>query len=149
MSEVLDQQVEEETAETYIKAGTNFIDEDGEKQRVEAGFTFNVGSDLTEAVDLYGEEIVYERYSRGVIKDGGNAIRSGLNKYLNAENNTLSPDEIVAKVTEELQNWRPDVSRRAVRKDAGKSILDNFSTMSPERQQEILAELTAKAAVTA
>jgi len=142
---------EEETAETYVKAGTNWKDADGNKGRIEAGVSFNPGEDLTTAVELYGEEVVYQRYLRGVTKDLGNAIRSGLNKHVQAaqgEDGEGEVDEAVisSTVSEELKDWRPDVSRRPVRKDAGADILSNFALLSPEKQAEIISELQAKAA---
>ena len=69
---------EEESATTYVKAGTKFTTEDGEKISVVAGVTFNPGENLDTACELYSEEAVYQRYLRGVTKDLGNAIRSGL-----------------------------------------------------------------------
>jgi len=135
---------EEESAETYVKAGTNFVDEDGEKQRVEAGVTFNPGADLTTACDLYTEEAVFQRYLRGVTKDLGNAIRSSLNKYLEAGKD---PAEIPGLVEAELKDWRPDVSRRvSTKKDPAENILANFADLSPERQQEIIAQLMEQSA---
>ena len=134
---------ETESAETYIKAGTGYVDEDGVKQRLTAGFTFNPGQDLTEACELYGEEVVYQRYLRGVIKDGGNAIRSDLVKRLEAGED---PSGIETATSEGLKTWRPDVSRRPTsKKDPAENILANFANLSPEKQQEIIAELMEKA----
>jgi hypothetical protein len=136
--------VTEETAVTYVKAASNYKHDDGTEERIEAGVSFDPGSDLTDAVEKYGEEVVFQRYFRGVTKDLGNAIRSGINKYFKDDKVDIS--EIAAKVSAELENWRPDVSRRPARKEASKSILDNFDTLSPEKQAEVIAALQAKAA---
>jgi len=129
---------EEESATTYVKAGTKFVTKDGEKISVSAGVTFNAGENLDTACELYSEEAVYQRYLRGVTKDLSNAIRSSLVRHLEAG---VDPDTIPGVVEEELKDWRPDVSRRRSKKDPAEDILSNFSTLSPERQQEIIAQL--------
>ena len=137
---------EQESAITLVEAGTGYEDEEGEKQTLKASVEFNPGADLTEACDLYSEEAVFQRYLRGVTKDLGNAIRAGLNKFLALEGDEAVPvDEIPGKVIAELENWRPDVTRRAVRKDPTEAILANFVGLTAEKQQELIEQLMATA----
>lgn len=140
---------EEESAETYVKAGTNYAGPNDEKLRVETGVTFDPGSDLTAACEAYGEEAVFQRYLRGVTKDLGNAIRSSLNKHVNKAieaGEEVDADAVAKTVSDELASWRPDVSRRPARKDKTDDLLANFGDLSPEKQAELIAKLQAKAA---
>jgi len=124
-------------------AGTQYEDEEGEKVKIEAEVDFEVGADLTSAVELYGEEVVFQRYKRGVTKDLGNAIRSALNKYLNTENFDVS--QIPETVENELKDWRPDVTRSRTAKAPEENIFAQFGSLSPEKQKELLAVLQSKA----
>ena len=137
---------EQESAVTLVEAGTGYEDEEGEEQTLKASVEFNPGADLTEACDLYTEDAVFQRYLRGVTKDLGNAIRAGLKKFLAFEGDDAVPvDEIPALVVAELANWRPDVTRRAVRKDPTDAILENFQGLTPEKQKDLIEQLMATA----
>lgn len=135
----------EVTSEAFerVSAGTNYEDENGEKARVSASIDFEVGADITSAVELYGEEAVFERYKRGVTKDLGNAIRSALNKYLNDEE--VDVEDIPQKVQEELSDWRPDVTRKRAAKAPEQNIFSQFDSLSPEKQRELIEALQSKA----
>jgi len=125
-----------------VSAGTSYGD-GADKQKVEAEVNLKVGADITEAIELYGEEVVYERYRRGVVKDCGNAIRSALNKHLNDPN--TDPEEVASIVEKELAGWRPDVTRKRAAKSTEEDIFSKFGSLSAEKQAEILAQLRAKA----
>lgn len=100
-----------------------------ESVKIEAEVTFDVGDDLNDAVEMYGEDIVFERWQRQVKRDLGNAIRSALN-------NGATPEQAESR----LADWRPDVTNRGVTSST-KSLEEQFQELSEEQQQEKLREL--------
>ncbi len=122
-------------------AGTTYGEKDpetGKKPKLEAEITIYPGSDLTEAVEMYGEDTVFDDYKRSVERRASNAIRSALNKYLDQGAN---PEEIPDLVSGELADWRPDTDRRPTRRSPEENILANFSSLPDEKKAEILARL--------
>lgn len=144
----MEPEVDQENGVETVTAGTNYTDDAGNEGKIEASVTFNFGADLEEAVSLYGPEVVYERYIRGVKKDAGNAIRAALNRYLDQEDGP-EIDEIPNLVEAELADWRPDVTRPRGRKRKELSmedLLKSFADLSAEKQAEIIAQLQAATA---
>lgn len=117
-------------------------DEEGNDEKVEASIEIFPGDDLTSAVEMYGEDTVYDDYLRSVTRRAQNAVRSSLNKHLE---NGVAPEEVPNAVANELADWRPDSDRRPSRKSPEENILSNFSSLPPEKRQEILARLQAAA----
>lgn len=98
--------------------------------KVQVSFDFEPGDNLDEAVSLYGEEVVFERWLRQVRRDGGNAIRSALN------NNTRP-----GRVESRMQDWRPDVTQRGG--GADQSIEEQFEDLPEDQKEEKLEKLIA------
>ena len=128
-----------------VSAGTTYGERDPEtkkKPRIQASITIYPGADLTEAVEMYGEEVVFEDYRRSVERRASNAIRTSLNKHLD---NGADPAQIPDLVQAELADWRPDSDRRPTRRSPEENILSNFNNLPAEKQAEILARLQAQA----
>lgn len=128
-----------------VSAGTRYGDKDPEtnqRPKVEAEITIFPGADLTQAVEMYGEDTVFDDYKRSVERRASNAIRSSLNKHLDAG---ASPDQIPDLVIAELADWRPDSDRRPSRKSPEENILSNFASLPEEKQREIIARLSQAA----
>lgn len=118
-----------------VNAGTNVGPDhpshDGapdEEVKVEVTVDFDVGDNLADAVDKYGEDIVFERWKRQAKRDLGNAIRTSLNSGKTPE-----------RVAEELSDWRPDVTRRTT--GTSKDVVEQFEDLPEDQQEEKLEEL--------
>lgn len=68
----------------------------------EAAATWNPGKDLKEAVEIYGEEVVYS----GFVDTGTRKLQNAIRTYLRDE--SADPENC----GDALSDWRPDVSRR-------------------------------------
>lgn len=101
---------------------------DGDSGKVAATVTVDEGTSLSEAVDMYGEDVVFELYTRQLKRDLGNAIRSSLN-------GGRSP----SGVEQELGDWRPDVKRSGGGGSA--SMEEQFQNLTPEEQRQKLEQL--------
>lgn len=135
--------ISQEGGVVTVSAGTRYGEKDpetNERPKVEVSVSYIPGDDLTSAVEMYGEEVVYDRYRRAADRDLSNAIRSAENKHLNAG---VDPEQVPDLVREELSDWRPDLERRAARRTPEENILANFNTLPAEKQAEILARLQA------
>jgi len=122
-------------ATTTVEAGTNIEETDprfpsSDDGKISCTVEFNPGDDLAEAVEMYGEDIVYERWLRQVRRDLGNAIRSSLNSGKTPQ-----------AVEEELSDWRPDVTRRS--SGSSKTLEQQFAELSEEEKQAKLEQLMA------
>lgn len=121
-------------AGTNVEAGHPAFDPDLANEdgihKIKATVEFAPGDSLAEASEMFGEDLVYDRYVRQVNRDLGNAIRSSLNS-------NRTPDQVEA----ELADWRPDVQRTPTRQSA--DPVAAFKEKSPEDQQKLLAELMA------
>ena len=121
--------------------GTLMLDGDGnptrdkseaaDKQKVEATVSFVPGDSLEEATQLYGEETVFQLYTQAVTVKFGNAVR-GL----------LVTGKSEAEIVAELEDWKPNVSRRRVK--VSKSLDEQFEEMSEEEQIAFIARIRAR-----
>lgn len=121
-----------------VEAGTNvgpehdsYNPETGDKTKISATLDFNVGNSLDEAVEMYGEDVVFERWTRQVKRDLGNAIRSSLNS-----------GKTPSAVEDELADWRPDVTRRSSGSKE-KDLVTQFQDLSQDEKEAKLQELMA------
>lgn len=119
-----------------VPAGTNVepdhpshSGETTEPEKIEAEVTFDVGDDLDDAVKMYDEDTVFERWRRQVKRDLGNSIRSALN-------NGATPEQ----AEQRLSDWRPDVTNRGVT-SSSKSLEEQFQELDSEEQKAKLQEL--------
>jgi len=122
-----------------VDAGTNVDSEhpshEGhpeEEVKVSCSVDFDVGDNLADAVDKYGEDIVFERWKRQVRRDLGNAVRTSLNS-----------GKTPVQVESELEDWRPDVTRRTG--SSSKDVVEQFEELDENEQEEKLEELMALA----
>lgn len=118
-------------AQEIVEAGKT-IEVDGEEQHVTAKVFYDAGSNLDDAVDKYGEDLVFGLYKSEMFKKLKSAIRRELNSG-------TPPDQ----VPDRLSNWRPDKPHH-VAKNPEQAGLDAFDQMTPEQQQEHLEKIRRK-----
>lgn len=115
-----------------VQATATMVDENGNStgEKVTGSVEYNFGADLTEAMELFGEDIIYSQFKQnatialqGIMR---RAIQSG-----------KSGDELQAAVSE----WKPGVRTRTGKSPADK-IKDLLAGKSPEEIQEILSSLS-------
>jgi len=99
---------------------------------VTAEASWNPGATIEEALDLYGEEIVFGYFKAHGTRNLQNSIRS-----------ILAGGGDQAKVTETLKDWKPGVTRRATADPVGKFI-KAFGNMDEAQQAEMLQRLQAQ-----
>lgn len=120
MSEVVE--AAQDSEETLITARAGSGD-------TKASAQWNPGSNLDEAIELYGEEVVHNYFIAHGTRNLQNAIRS-----------ILSGGGDQAKVTETLADWKPGVTRRATADPIGKFV-KVFGNMDEEAQAQMLQRL--------
>lgn len=128
--------MEPKTSVVQVKAGTTY---DGNK--VEVTLPFDPGADLTTAVEIHGEAVVFGVYKSGAVNSFTNALRSCIGKHLKGG---ASPGETPNKVKAELVDWKLGIKRRG--KDKVDQFLGNFDDLTPERQLEVIELLKERAA---
>ena len=101
----------------------------------EATVEVDLGADLTDAINKFGEELVYDYWARQAVVQAQAAIR-----------NRLRAGKSVEEVVAEMQQWEPGKMRRS--SGAGKNTLDKtlgaFEKMNEEQQREFLQKLREK-----
>lgn len=112
-----------------VSAGTT-IGEGEEATKVTASVTFDPKPTLAEAVDEYGEDTVYDLYSRMAQRDLSNAIRSRLNSGYDVET-----------VEVELSDWRPDVTPSRRSKDPRVEAKKLLAKLGGDEIESLLAEM--------
>lgn len=118
--------VEASTKADKVPNGDDLADEDG---RVASSFIFNAGATTEEAVEMFGEDTVYDHYVRNATVKAQAAVRRELEAGTH-------PDDI----PEQLAGWRPDVTHTAT-KDPKSNILSNYGKLTDEDKQAMLAQL--------
>lgn len=96
-----------------------------------ATVTYDFGDSLAEAVDRFGESVVFNRFKSAVTID----IQALIRRELTGEK-PASQDEIQEKVDE----WKPGVQRS--RKSKKDKALELLGAMSEDEKAEIMAELS-------
>jgi len=123
MSEAIAEAQDNEVAEsTLITATAGSGDQ-------KASATWNPGSSIDEAVELYGEEVVFSYFKAHGTRNLQNSIRS-----------ILAGGGDQDKVTEALADWKPGVTRR-VSADPTAKFIKAFGNMDPEAQAQMLQRL--------
>lgn len=102
---------------------------EGAEERVEGSIDFEVGNNVNEAVEKFGEELIFEFFKRALIVKAQAAIRREI------ENGTHPND-----LQQVLGTWDP-AQTHTVRRDPKSSILKDFSALSEEERMEILNAL--------
>jgi hypothetical protein len=98
-----------------------------------ATVTYDFGTDLESAVELFGADVVYTRFKAAVTID----IQALVRRNLGGEN-PKTEEEIQQIVNE----WRPGVSNRR-RKSATEKAAEAFDSLSDADKQALLEKLMA------
>jgi hypothetical protein len=100
------------------------------EDEVSASVQWNMGEDLMEMCDLYGEDHVYNAASANVTSQVQGVIRRGIKAG-------KSPDEIQALV----DSWKPGV-KFVIQKDPVQVLKDRIAALgSREEKEAMIAEL--------
>ncbi len=95
---------------------------------------FAVGKNLQEAVELFTEEVVFNKFATQTITDIGNAVRKLMN-------DGKSDDEIV----EFIAGWKPGVRKvgGGKKKETAKTLAARYKdpSISPEEKAKVRAKL--------
>lgn len=117
-----------------VNATATLKDENGNKtsDQREVEIEFDFGSDLSEAVSLYGEDAVFNQYVQ--------AARIGLQALLrrHGEDPNNSNDDL-QRIAD---NWKPG-EKRVQRKSTEEKVADLLEGKSPEEVQDILSRVGA------
>lgn len=107
-----------------------------------ASATITLGANLQEAVALFGEEVVFNRFTSACVIDAQARIRNLMGDLTDKEGNVtraaLSEEEIVA----EMANWKPGV-KKAAKKTAKEKAQDLLAGLDPDARAALLADLAA------
>jgi monomeric isocitrate dehydrogenase len=91
----------------------------------------NLGANLDEAKELFGDDVVFSIYlAEAIIK--AQAVMRGL----------ALKEKTAAEIAEYMTTWKPGQSRVSGEAGLG-SLLKKFEKMSPEKQKELIAKLLA------
>lgn len=104
-----------------------------------ATVTYNLGDNLEEAVELFGADVVYRRFTAAATIDIQAMIRRGLLRTEGEGDakkpNPMTQEELQAAVNE----WKPGQTKP--RKSKGEKALDAFNDLSDEEKAELLKQL--------
>lgn len=92
---------------------------------------YDFGDSLEDAVERFGEEVVYSRFKAAAVVDLQALIRRGIKAKKDAKQIQADADE-----------WKPGV-KRVSRKSSEDRIKESFSKMSAEDRAALLAQLQA------
>lgn len=110
---------------------------DGDDREVTVSYDF--GDNLSEMVDLYGEDVSYNRAKASMVIDLQARLRAWMTDNLDKEGNVVSKakddDEIIGLAAE----WKPGI-KKISRKSPKEKLLDMLKEMSPEDRAKFLAE---------
>ena len=101
----------------------------GSDRQVSVAYDF--GDNLDQAVELFGADLVFNRYESAVTIDLQALIRRGIKAD--------KTDEEIAKMAAE---WKPGI-KQVVRKSAQEKIKDAFGAMSEDDKKAMLEQLMA------
>lgn len=112
----------------------NVVEQFSDKVEVQ----WNSPDSLQEAIDMYGEDTVFELFERNAVIKIQNEIRNALGNKV--------PHEEIQRT---FADWKPEPGRRRAPGAPKQSIDDQFESMSPEEQIALIQRLQAKAAARA
>lgn len=98
----------------------------------EATIMVDLGDNVQDAIDRFGDEVVFSNYQANVKI----TVQGGIRRYLESG---LSQDEIQAK----FDGYKPGVTLERV-VDPVAALASKFAKMSPEEQAAAFADLKAK-----
>ncbi len=97
---------------------------------------FTAPETLAEAVELYGEEVVFSNALANIVIGVQGVIR----RHMKGNEKTPAKDQ--AEIQAIISAYKPGVSTRTV-KDPTEKILAGFQSQSPDKQKDIIAQLKA------
>ena len=101
---------------------------------------FDFGDTVSEAIEMFGEEVVLSKFKQSTIVDLQSAIRARMFEE-DKESGDLTPVDSET-VAASLAGWKPGVATRQG-KSMKEKAKDLLSKMSPEEVKEMLASLEA------
>ena len=99
----------------------------GERKGEVITINYDLPQTVDEALQRYGEEVVFSRFQSSLVIDIQSAMRTKIRKGLNQ-------DEIQA----EMEKWEPQV--KAVGRTKEEKVRDLLSKLTPEERAELLSE---------
>lgn len=111
-----------------VKATTDL---NGEKIVAVADLAF--GDNLNDAIELYGEDLVYNLYIQKIVIKAQDFMRNWIKAG-------KSPEE----VNQMMSDWTPEATGPSLAKDPTAAYLARLSRMTPDEQRAALEELRQK-----
>ena len=103
----------------------------------EVSVPYSFGSNLDEAVSLFGHEVVFNRFKAAAVIDLQSLIRRGIRATNEDGTPKYSDDDILAQAAK----WAPGI-RSVNRKTKADKIKDMFKDMSEEDRAALIAQLS-------
>lgn len=98
----------------------------------EVAVNYNFGSNLKEATEMFGEEVVFSRFHSAAVIDLQSLIRRG-----------IKAQKSDSEIQQMASAWRPGV-KTVVQKDPKARAMSALDSMSDEERQALLAEYAKK-----
>lgn len=102
----------------------------------EVSVKYDFGENLADAVEKFGEDVVFSRFKSAAIIDLQSLIRRHI-KQLDEKGNPKFTDE---QIQEAASNWAPGI-KTVSRKSKAEKVQALFSQMSDEEREAILNQL--------
>lgn len=103
---------------------------------------YNFGETLAEAVELFGEEVVFSRFKAAAVVDLQALIRRGLTPKTDKEGNEIESAKTDEEIAASVAEWKPGV-KQVTRKSKAEKIKDLVADMSDEDREALLASIMA------
>lgn len=103
----------------------------------EVSVKYNFGRNLAEAVQLFGEDVVFNRFESAATIDLQALMRRHMVDQTNKKGEVSSPAKSDDEIRKLVANWRPGI-KQIQRKSAKDKVKDLLSSMSPEERAALL-----------
>jgi hypothetical protein len=104
-----------------------------------ATVTYDLGETLDEAVELFGAEVVFRRFSAAATIDIQAMIRRGLTRT-EGEGDAKKPNPMTAEELQaQVDAWKPGMAKP--RKSKSEKAMDAFNDLSDDDKAELLKQL--------
>jgi len=104
--------------------------------------SYDFGDNLSEAVELFGEDVIFAKFKQAAIVDFQSVLRRHM-FTVEGEGDSVTLTAINSEdvaVNEAVADWKPGVSTRVTKTPKEKAIAA-LKIMSPEEIEQMLAEL--------
>lgn len=102
--------------------------------------TYELGEGLADAIELFGEDVVFNRFKSMAIIDVQAKCRSMMVDSTNKEGDVISKAKSQGEIQEVLDNWKLGL-KKVSRKSPKEKVLDLLSGMSAEEKAAFIAEM--------